>query len=252
MEELLQTDSAYRNGIVTAQVVMQTRADHFASLVEMSNEVAGNIPAFADVLKNMNQASDIVNNAKNSLAKAGEDLDSALAGEERPDLEQNTINGAMAYVTLQKQNKLADKFIEVTDKYLETAKGDDRLKLVRDQWVEYQLVTAALEDNKESAEQLAKKSNLLTAEKALAAVETFGPVCKNSVYTNSYVAQQIKVETPVVLHMPDVVYDHVQKKGFGYDMGKIGTTIISNHKTIRIIILETSIGHKPDLTNIPW
>ena len=35
-------------------------------------------------------------------------------------------------------------------------------------------------------------------------------------------------------------------------MGKIGTTIISNHKTIRIIILETSIGHKPDLTNIPW
>lgn len=155
MEELLQTDSAYRNGIVTAQVVMQTRADHFASLVEMSNEVAGNIPAFADVLKNMNQASDIVNNANHSLAKAGEDLDAALAGEERPDLEQNTINGAMAYVTLQKQNKLADKFIEVTDKYLETAKGDDRLKLVRDQWVEYQLVTAALEDNKESAEQLA-------------------------------------------------------------------------------------------------
>ena len=155
MEELLQTDSAYRNGIVTAQVVMQTRVAHFASLVEMSNEVAGNIPAFADVLKNMNQASDIVNNANHSLAKAGEDLDAALAGEERPDLEQNTINGAMAYVTLQKQNKLADKFIEVTDKYLETAKGDDRLKLVRDQWVEYQLVTAALEDNKESAEQLA-------------------------------------------------------------------------------------------------
>lgn len=155
MEELLQTDSAYRNGIVTAQVVMQTRVAHFASLVEMSNEVAGNIPAFADVLKNMNQAADIVNNANHSLAKAGEDLDAALAGEERPDLEQNTINGAMAYVTLQKQNKLADKFIEVTDKYLETAKGDDRLKLVRDQWVEYQLVTAALEDNKESAEQLA-------------------------------------------------------------------------------------------------
>ena len=51
MEELLQTDSAFKETIVVSQVVMQTRAAQFGTLVDMSNEVAGNIPAFAEVLK---------------------------------------------------------------------------------------------------------------------------------------------------------------------------------------------------------
>ena len=54
MEELLQTDSAFKDDIVVAQVVMQTRAAQFGTLVDMSNEAAGNIPAFAEVLKEMN------------------------------------------------------------------------------------------------------------------------------------------------------------------------------------------------------
>ena len=56
-----------------------------------------------------------------------------------------TINASLAYTTLQKQNNLATRFIETTDKYLETAQGDDKLKLVRDQWLEYQQMTAALD-----------------------------------------------------------------------------------------------------------
>ena len=59
--------------------------------------------------------------------------------------EMNAINAALADTTLQKENKLADRFIETTDKYLEAAEGDDRLKFVRDQWVDYQKMTAALE-----------------------------------------------------------------------------------------------------------
>ena len=46
MEELLQTDSAFKDGIVVAQVVMQTRTVQFGTLVDISNEVAGNIPEF--------------------------------------------------------------------------------------------------------------------------------------------------------------------------------------------------------------
>ena len=209
MEELLQADSAFKNGIVAAQVVMQTRAAHFASLVEMSNEVAGNIPAFADVLNDMNKAVEVVTNANNSLAKAGEDLDAALVGQECPDLEQNTINGAMAYTTLQKQNKLADKFIEVTDKYLETAKGDDRLKLVRDQWLEYQQMTAALNGDKEVADALAKKGNLLTAEKTIAALASFGPMNQMSVFNICYVSQQINVPTGLGNQIPQQMIEQV-------------------------------------------
>ena len=134
MEELLQTDSAFRDDIVVAQVVMQTRALQFGTLVDMSNEVAGNIPAFAEVLKEMNANSEMVNNVANSLAESADNLNAALSGEECPDLAQSTINASLAYTTLQKQNNLANRFIETTDKYLETAQGDDKLKLVRDQW----------------------------------------------------------------------------------------------------------------------
>ena len=133
MEELLQTDSAFRDDIVAAQVVMQTRAIHFGALVDMSNEVAGNIPAFAEVLKEMNANSEMVDNVASSLAESAEKLNAALGGEECPDLAQSTINASLAYTTLQKQNNLANRFIETTDKYLETAQGDDKLKFVRDQ-----------------------------------------------------------------------------------------------------------------------
>ena len=162
MAELLKNDSAFKDGIVVAQVVMQTRAAQFGALVDMSNETAGNIPAFAEVLKEMNATRKMVNNVVNSLTESASKLDAALGGEECADLEQTTINASLAYTTLQKQNKLANSFIETTDKYLETAKADDQLKFVRDQWLEYQQMTAALEA-------LAKKGNLLSGEKALAA-----------------------------------------------------------------------------------
>jgi hypothetical protein len=89
-------------------------------------------------------------------------------------LAQSTINASLAYTTLQKQNNLATRFIETTDKYLETVQGDDQQKFVRDQWLEYQQMTAALEGNKASAEALAKKGNLLSGEQALAAVGKYG------------------------------------------------------------------------------
>ena len=195
MEELLQTDSAFKETIVVSQVVMQTRAAQFGTLVDMSNEVAGNIPAFAEVLKEMNASREMVNNVSTSLAESGEKLNAALSGEESPELAQSTINASLAYTTLQKQNKLATRFIETTDKYLETAKADDQLKFVRDQWLEYQQMTAALEGDKESAEALAKKGNLLSGEKALSAMQKFGLANQVSILCCSHLAQSMNVET---------------------------------------------------------
>ena len=195
MEELLQADSAFKDGIVAAQVVMQTRAVQFANLVDMSNDVAGNIPAFAEVLKEMNAQRELVNNVANSLAESAEKLNAALGGEECPDLAQSTINASLAYTTLQKQNNLATRFIETTDKYLETAQGDDKLKLVRDQWLEYQQMTAALEGDKASAEALAKKGNLLSGEQALAAVGKYGLAEQLVILQSCELAQNMNVET---------------------------------------------------------
>ena len=197
MEELLQTDSAFKGGIVAAQVVMQTRAVQFATLVDMSNEVAGNIPAFAEVLKEMNANSEMVNNVASSLAESAEKLNAALGGEECPDLAQSTINASLAYTTLQKQNNLANRFIETTDKYLETVQGDDRLKFVRDQWLEYQQMTAALDGDKAFAETLAKKGNLLSGEKALAAVENLDLNAKIVVLQSCRIAQMIKLPSQI-------------------------------------------------------
>ena len=174
MEELLANDEAFKNNISAVYVVMQTRALQFASLVDMSNEVAGDIPAYASVLKDMNAAREVVNNVNAQVAAAGADLNAALAGESRPDLTQNTINASLAYSTLQKQNKLATRFIDTTDKYLETSEASDQLKLVRDQWVNYQQVTAALDGDEKAAEELAKKGNLLTGEQTMVAFGEFG------------------------------------------------------------------------------
>jgi hypothetical protein len=172
---------------------MQTRAAQFGTLVDLSNEVAGNIPAFAEVLKEMNANREVVNNVVNSLVESADNLNAALGGEECPDLAQTTINASLAYTTLQKQNKLADQFIEVTDKYLETAQGNDQLKFVRDQWLEYQQMTAALEGDKASAEALAKKGNLLSGEKALAAVSKCYLNAKMNVLQSANLAQSMNV-----------------------------------------------------------
>lgn len=206
MEELLKNDTDFKDGIVVAQTVMQTRALQFASLVDMSNEVAGNIPAFAEVLKDMNEASKMVANVNNSLAEAAENLNAALSGEECPDLAQNTINAALAYTTLQKQNSLANRFIETTDKYLETAQGDDHLKLVRDQWLEYQRMTAALEGNKKSAEALANKGNLLAGEKALAAVADFDAVKQVITMRSCEMAKSMGITNEMARAIPDEVF----------------------------------------------
>ena len=197
MEELLQTDSAFRDDIVVAQVVMQRRAVQFATLVDMSNEVAGNIPAFAEVLKDMNANIEMVNNVTSSLAESAEKLNAALGGEECPDLAQSTINASLAYTTLQKQNNLATRFIETTDKYLETAQGDDKLKLVRDQWLEYQQMTAALDGDDTSTEALAKKGNLLSGEKALAAVANFDIAQRIVVLQSCELAQAMKLPNQI-------------------------------------------------------
>jgi hypothetical protein len=197
MEELLKTDSTFKDGIVAAQVVMQRRAVQFATLVDMSNEVAGNIPAFAEVLKDMNANIEMVNNVTSSLAESAEKLNAALGGEECPDLAQSTINASLAYTTLQKQNNLANRFIETTDKYLETAQGDDKLKLVRDQWLEYQQMTAALEGDKASAEALAKKGNLLSGEQALAAAANFDIAERLVVLQSSELAKSFNLPSQI-------------------------------------------------------
>ena len=212
MEELLQTDSAFKDDIVTAQVVMQTRAVQFATLVDMSNEVAGNIPAFAEVLKDMNANIEMVNNVTSSLAESAEKLNAALGGEECPDLAQSSINASLAYMTLQKQNNLATRFIETTDKYLETAQGDDKLKLVRDQWLEYQQMTAALDGDKTSAEALAKKGNLLSGEQALAAAANFDIAERLVVLQSCELAQAMKLPNQIgSVIRPKVLENEISK-----------------------------------------
>jgi hypothetical protein len=174
---------------------MQTRATQFGTLVDMSNEVASNIAAFAEILKDMNATREMVNNVVNSLVESSNNLDAALGGEKCPDLSQSAINASLAYTTLQKQNNLANRFIETTDKYLETAKGDDQLKFVRDQWLEYQQMTAALEGNKASAEALAKKGNLLSGEQALAAMSKANLSNQLNIIASANLAQSMNVDT---------------------------------------------------------
>ena len=170
MQEMLQNDSTYKDGIVLSYVVMQTRAQQFDALVEMTNGAVGDIKEFGDVLAKMNEAREMIGNACKQLKAAGDDLDAVLASENRPNVEQNIINASLAYTTLQKQNQLADNFIETADSYLKQNSGSDLLKLVRDSWMDYQQMTAALDGDEKAAEELEKKGYQLTTEQNLAAL----------------------------------------------------------------------------------
>ena len=231
MEELLQTDSAF----------MQTRALQFGTLVDMSNEVAGNIPAFAEVLKEMNASREMVDNVASSLAESAEKLNAALGGEECPDLAQSTINASLAYTTLQKQNNLANRFIETTDKYLETAQGDDKLKLVRDQWLDYQQMTAALEGDKASAEALAKKGNLLSGEKALAAVANFGIAERIIVLQSCELAQALKLPNTIGGKIRPKILDNEISKLYNAQQDILAHRKIDSHNAQQDILAHRKI-----------
>ena len=176
MEELLRADEDYKNSILLAYSVMQARAIQFGNLVDMSNQAAGDIPEFKDVLDEMNEQAPIFTNVANALVEAGNNLNTVLGGMPCPDVTQSTINASLSYTTLQKQNYLANRFIDTTDKYIKKADATEELMLVRDLWLEYQQMTAAMEGDKKAAKALDKKGVLLTPEQALKAAETFETV----------------------------------------------------------------------------
>jgi chemotaxis protein CheY-P-specific phosphatase CheC len=173
MQELLLNDEDYKNGILATYVIMKARADQFSSLVNLSSEVAGDIKEFQPVLQDMKKALPTVNNVCSSLQTACEDLNSVFGGETPRSLEQNANNAALAYSTLQKLNNLADSFIATTDNYLKNSKGNDPLKLIRDQWVSYQQVTAVLSDDAQLAQDLEERGFLLNAEQTRSALNEF-------------------------------------------------------------------------------
>lgn len=176
MEELLRADEDYKNSILLAYSVMQARAIQFGNLVDMSNQVAGDIPEFKKVLDDMNEQAPIFTNVANALVEAGNNLNTVIGGMPCPDVTQSTINASLSYTTLQKQNYLANRFIDTTDKYIKKAEASEELMLVRDLWLEYQQMTAALEGDEKAAKALDKKGVLLTPEQALKAAETFETV----------------------------------------------------------------------------
>ncbi|MBR3292770.1 MAG: hypothetical protein IKI66_11425 [Bacteroidales bacterium] len=197
MQELILNDEAYKNGVVASYVVMQTRAKQFDALVDMSNEVAGGIKEYDGLLKDMNKAKPLIDNVCASLATAGEDLSGAFSGENRPDLAQNTINASLAYTTLQKQNSLADRFIATTDNYLKSNEGSDKLKFVRDQWVDYQRMSAALEGDKKAAEELQNKGYKLNPEQTAATLNEFSVKEAVDIYDSNVLGEAFEINGPL-------------------------------------------------------
>ena len=167
LEELIRSDEDYKNAVVVSHVVMQMRAEQFGTLVDLSNDVAGEIPAFAGVLGKMNEVREMAGNACATLAEAGESLEAILGGESRPEVGQQTNNAALAYLALQKQNKLATQFIDTADNYLAANEGSDELKFARDQWLGYQQATASLEGDSKLEKKLASKEALLSPEQSI-------------------------------------------------------------------------------------
>ena len=239
MQELLQNDETYRNNIVTAYYVMQTRTQEFDVLVDLSNKAAGGIPEFAGVLKDMNEAKPMIDNVCASMATAGKNLNTALSGEPCDELAESVTNSALAYTTLQKQNKLADQFIDVADKYLSKNKGSDDLKFVRDQWVDYQQMTAALDGDEKAAADLASKGHQLNADQTLAVLSSFDESVKNAIVQNGVVFNQmdLDIDSPLA----DVVSAETVRNVTHETVGNVTHETVGNvtHETVGNVTHET-------------
>ena len=123
--------------------------------------------------RDMKAIKPMLSNVVASMKEAGSSLNTALGGENSKELSQNTNNAALAYSTLQKQNELADRFITIADEYVKKGKSDDKLKVVRDEWVEYQIMTSVLEGDEKKCDQLVNSGYLLTSDKAVTALNEF-------------------------------------------------------------------------------
>lgn len=188
MQELLENDESFKNGMVVTYLVMNTRAKEFSALVEMSEQAAGGIDVFAPVLKDMKAALPMVRNVCASMEAAGKDLDAALGGGNAKELAQNTNNAALAYSTLQKQNSLADRFIETADNYFAAeGKADAKLAFVRDQWLEYQRLTAALNQDDAAAALLEQKGYVQSPEESAASMNRHFGFFQNEVLAGAAV-----------------------------------------------------------------
>ena len=230
MEELLRTDSDYQETMVMSYALMQLRSEQFASLVDLSNQVAGQIAEYAPLIQKMNGIGKMVNNVNAQLNDVGKQMEKALSGEECPELTQNTINASLAYTQLQKQNALANQFIETTDKYLANAKGSDQLKLVRDQWVDYQKLTAALEGNKEDVKALDEKGYLLTSEKAEAALGAHADATQKVMRLNTMICNKLNLSTNLNMVLAGRVSENREKLG-----------IFCNSEKLNVYFLNTAL-----------
>ena len=258
VEELLRTDSDYQEAMVMSYALMQLRSEQFASLVDMSNQVAGQIAEFAPLIQKMNGIGKMVNNVNAQLNDVGKQMEKALSGEECPELTQNTINASLAYTQLQKQNALANQFIETTDKYLANAKGSDQLKLVRDQWVDYQKLTAAIEDNQEGLKALDKKGYLLTSEKAEAALGAHADATQKVMRLNTMICNNLNLSTNLNMVLAGRV-SNSEKLGLIFSSEKLNAyllnTALMNHTNAALnwklpnqlnsLINYTALGKQP-------
>ncbi len=131
------------------------------------------------------------------MKDAGEDLSATLDGESRSSLAQNTNNAALAYGSLQKQNNLAERFVETADAWLAQNEGSDQLKLVRDRWLEYLQLTAAITKGQEAAK-WDNTAATLTAEQASSALNALPIEQATQLLENSLIFCIFMPDTPAL------------------------------------------------------
>ncbi len=175
----------------------ESRAKQFNTLVELSSEVAKDLPPFAELLADMQAAKPLIENVCAQMKDAGEDLSATLDGESRSSLAQNTNNAALAYGSLQKQNNLAERFVETADAWMAQNEGSDQLKLVRDRWLEYLHVTSAITQGQEAAK-WDNTAATLTAEQASSALNALPIEQATQLLENSLVFCIFMPDTPAL------------------------------------------------------
>lgn len=168
LEQKLRTDSTFMAQTTYTLAFISARIGEFKENAALTSEVVADYPQVQQYQQSMSDLAAVAANAEVSAASALEALTKISLGQEGGSYEEFSNNAILSYLLLEKGLTTATNFINDVDAFLKGKKIEDyqSLAFVRDIWVNYNLVTAVLNEDNALVNYWNKAGHKLTTDKS--------------------------------------------------------------------------------------
>lgn len=192
-DKQLISDSVFLQETEFIQCYILSRSAEFVAISKQSMEAMQNIPDFSEVNALMQQINQLGLNAENASLKAVAALDGVVKGEGDGSFEQLSKNAIIAFLMLDNTASQSKNYVKAVDEFLKDKKVDDYVDLAfsRDLWVNFNFVSASVNQDVDLLEYWASFDNLLPENLLLEEIENSSPEDIFALYANGNINQQI-------------------------------------------------------------